>query len=41
MTLDAVTISVEEAIQALLELTGEKVSDTVIDQVFSSFCVGK
>lgn len=41
MTLDAITICIEEAIQNLLELTGERVTDAVIDQVFTSFCVGK
>lgn len=40
-TLDAVTVSVEAAIGALLELTGERVSDAVVDAVFSKFCVGK
>lgn len=41
MTLDAVTVSVDAAIEALLELTGERVTDTVVDQVFHNFCVGK
>lgn len=41
MTLDAVTVCVEDAISVLLELTGENVSETVIDQVFETFCVGK
>lgn len=41
MTLDAVTVCVEDAISALLELTGENVSETVVDQVFETFCVGK
>lgn len=41
MTLDAVTVSLEGAIAALLELTGEKVMDAVVDEVFSRFCVGK
>ena len=41
MTLDAVTVSVESAIQVLLELTGERASDAVVDGVFSHFCVGK
>ena len=38
---DAVTVCVEEAIDKLLELTGENVSDAVVDDVFHSFCVGK
>ena len=41
MTLDAVNISIDSAIEALLALTGEKVTDAVLDEVFSSFCVGK
>lgn len=41
MTFDAVTISIEEAISELLELTGEKASDEIVDKVFHNFCVGK
>lgn len=41
VTLDAVTVSVEAAISALLELTGEKASEAVVDAVFETFCVGK
>lgn len=41
MTFDAVTISVEDAVSALLELTGEKVTEEVVDDVFRRFCVGK
>lgn len=41
MTLDAVTVSLEEAIQSLLELTGERASEVVVHGVFSKFCVGK
>ena len=41
MTLDAVTVLIEEAIGSLCELTGESVSDEVIDKVFHQFCVGK
>ena len=40
-TLDAVDVALESALSALFELSGEKVSDTVIDQVFEKFCVGK
>ncbi|MBQ8959714.1 MAG: tRNA uridine-5-carboxymethylaminomethyl(34) synthesis GTPase MnmE [Ruminococcus sp.] len=39
--LDAVNVLLDEAQQALLRLTGEKVTDAVIDEVFSRFCVGK
>ena len=41
MTLDAVTVSVEGAVSALLELTEERATEAVVDQVFSQFCVGK
>ena len=41
MTLDAVGICVESALDCLFELTGEKASDIVIDEVFAQFCVGK
>lgn len=39
--LDAVNVLVDEAEQNLLELTGERITDAVVDEVFSRFCVGK
>lgn len=39
--LDAVTVLIDEALQYLLELTGEKASEAVVNEVFSRFCVGK
>lgn len=39
--LDAVNVLVDEAEQSLLELTGERITDAVVDEVFSRFCVGK
>ena len=41
MTYDAVTVSLEDAISELLEMTGEKTGDEIIDRVFHNFCVGK
>ncbi|MCD7828121.1 MAG: tRNA uridine-5-carboxymethylaminomethyl(34) synthesis GTPase MnmE [Clostridiales bacterium] len=41
MTLDAVNVSVDYAVEKLLELTGEKARDAVVGEVFSKFCVGK
>lgn len=41
MTLDAVTVCLDSALAALYELTGQRVSDEIVDQVFESFCVGK
>ena len=40
-TLDAVDVCLEGALAALLELTGERVTDVVVDEVFARFCVGK
>lgn len=40
-TLDAVGICVDDAIAALLELTGKRVANEVCDEVFRRFCVGK
>ncbi len=40
-TLDAVTVSIDYALEALLELTGERITEAVVDQVFHRFCVGK
>ncbi|MBQ8825111.1 MAG: tRNA uridine-5-carboxymethylaminomethyl(34) synthesis GTPase MnmE [Ruminococcus sp.] len=39
--LDAITVLLDESAQALMTLTGERVSDAVVDEVFSKFCVGK
>lgn len=41
VTFDAVTVLIEESIDALLELTGERTTDAVVDAVFANFCVGK
>lgn len=41
MTFDAVTVTLEDAIENILELTGERVSEIVVDNVFHNFCVGK
>lgn len=41
ITLDAVTVCLDEAISPLLELTGQKAGDAVVDAVFAHFCVGK
>ncbi len=41
MTLDAVSVSVDGAIGAVLELTGERTTEAVVDGIFSRFCVGK
>ncbi len=41
LTLDAATVCIEDALAALYSLTGENVSDEIIDRVFEEFCVGK
>lgn len=41
ITLDAITVLIEDALSYLLELSGKRVSETVVDNVFSQFCVGK
>ena len=41
LTPDAVSVSVDGAINALLELTGERATEAVVEQVFARFCVGK
>ncbi len=41
LTLDAVTVCVEDALHALAALTGEQVSEEIVDRVFEEFCVGK
>lgn len=40
-TPDAVGVLIDDALAALLELTGERVTNRVADEVFSRFCVGK
>ena len=41
LTPDAVSVSVDGAIEALLELTGQRATEMVVDEVFARFCVGK
>lgn len=41
MTMDAITVSLQETIDYLLELTGEKAGEEIVDSVFHNFCVGK
>ena len=38
--LDAVSVCVDDALDALCELTGENASEAVINEVFERFCVG-
>ncbi len=38
---DAANVCIDEALTAVLELTGERTSDAVVNEVFHRFCVGK
>lgn len=41
MTPDALLTDVEQALEALGELTGQSVREDVTDRIFQRFCVGK
>ncbi|HON86836.1 MAG TPA: tRNA uridine-5-carboxymethylaminomethyl(34) synthesis GTPase MnmE [Bacillota bacterium] len=38
---DVIVLCVEEATDALMELTGKKVNEATLDRIFAQFCVGK
>ena len=41
MTYDAAGVCVDDALRWLASLTGEDVSEAIIEEIFSKFCVGK
>lgn len=41
MTRDALNVNIDIVIEALDTLTGEKATESVVDEIFAQFCVGK
>lgn len=41
MPFDVINVLVCDALDDLYELTGEKVTETIVDEIFSKFCLGK
>jgi len=41
LTMDAVGVCVDDALSALFEMTGKRVTNEVTDEIFRRFCVGK
>ena len=41
LTMDAVGVCVDDALAALFEMTGKRVTNEVTDEIFRKFCVGK
>ena len=41
LTPDAACVSLTAAVEAILDLTGERATEAVVEQVFARFCVGK
>lgn len=41
MTRDALNVNVDVAVESLDTLTGEKATESVVNEIFSQFCVGK
>ena len=41
VTLDAVGVLIDDALNALLELSGKRASEDVVEEIFKNFCIGK
>ena len=40
-TPDCLAVEVDAALEALAELVGETVTEDILDEIFSRFCIGK
>lgn len=41
LTMDAITVCLDSAVENLMILTGEKATELVVNEIFAQFCVGK
>ena len=41
MPLDVITVYIKEILEALGNITGENVSENIINEIFAKFCLGK
>ena len=41
VTLDAVGVLIDDGLNALLELSGKRASEDVVEEIFKNFCIGK
>lgn len=41
MTADLISVDLQESLEALAEITGENVTEALIEEIFAEFCVGK
>lgn len=41
MPIDIISINIKDSLEALGEITGENVSESIINEIFSKFCLGK
>jgi tRNA modification GTPase len=41
LPLDLISIDIKGAMEALGEITGENITDEIIDRIFHDFCIGK
>ena len=41
MPVDLIAVEIKEILEALGEITGDQVSDDIINEIFHKFCLGK